>query len=39
VIRRHFPAARIDVIAGAEHNPHMDSRPEFVRLVREFSGR
>lgn len=32
-IRRHFPAARIEVIAGAGHNPHMDRREEFVRLV------
>jgi pimeloyl-ACP methyl ester carboxylesterase len=33
VIERHFPAARIAVIAGAGHNPHMDSRVEFVRVV------
>jgi pimeloyl-ACP methyl ester carboxylesterase len=33
VIRRHFPAARIDVIADAGHNPHMDRREAFVRLV------
>ena len=32
-IRRHFPAARLEVIAGAGHNPHMDRREEFVRLV------
>jgi esterase len=33
IIRRHFPAARIETIAGSGHNPHMDRREEFVRLV------
>jgi esterase len=33
VIRKHFPAARIEVIADSGHNPHMDRREEFVRLV------
>jgi esterase len=33
LIRKHFPAARIEVIAGSGHNPHMDHREEFVRLV------
>lgn len=33
VIRRHFPVARIEVIAGAGHNPHIDTRERFVRLV------
>jgi pimeloyl-ACP methyl ester carboxylesterase len=33
VIRRHFPAAHIAVIADSGHNPHMDRREEFVRLV------
>ena len=33
LIRKYFPAARIDVIAEAGHNPHMDQRAEFVRLV------
>lgn len=32
-IRSHFPAARIEVIAESGHNPHMDAREEFVRLV------
>lgn len=32
-IRRHFPAARIEVIPAAGHNPHMDARAEFVRLA------
>ena len=38
-IRRHFPKARIEIIPESGHNPHMDAREEFVRLVREFSGR
>ncbi|MBI2515505.1 MAG: alpha/beta fold hydrolase [Opitutae bacterium] len=33
VIRAHFPAARIETIADSGHNPHMDRREEFVRLV------
>ena len=33
VIRQHFPAAQIEVIADSGHNPHMDRREEFVRLV------
>jgi pimeloyl-ACP methyl ester carboxylesterase len=33
VIRRHFPSAQIEVIADSGHNPHMDKRDEFVRLV------
>lgn len=33
-IRRHFPAARIDVIPESGHNPHMEAREAFVRLVR-----
>jgi len=32
-IETFFPAARITVIAGARHNPHMDARVEFVRAV------
>ncbi len=32
-ILKHFPAAKIETIAEAWHNPHMDSRAEFVRLV------
>jgi len=37
-IRRHFPAARIEVIADSGHNPHMDRREEFVRLVTGAAG-
>jgi pimeloyl-ACP methyl ester carboxylesterase len=33
-IRHHFPLARIDTIAESGHNPHMETREEFVRLVR-----
>lgn len=32
-IRRHFPAAVIDVIAESGHNPHLMARDEFVELV------
>ena len=32
-IRAHFPAAKIEVVADSGHNPHMDRREEFVRLV------
>ena len=32
-IRRYFPAARIQVIADAGHNPHMEKREEFVGAV------
>ncbi len=33
LIRQHFPAAKIEVIADSGHNPHMDKREDFVRLV------
>jgi pimeloyl-ACP methyl ester carboxylesterase len=32
-IRTHFPAARIETVADAGHNPHMETRAEFVRAV------
>jgi pimeloyl-ACP methyl ester carboxylesterase len=32
----HFPRARLEVVAGAGHNPHMEKRAEFVRVVRDF---
>jgi pimeloyl-ACP methyl ester carboxylesterase len=33
VIRRHFPNAEIRTIPAAGHNPHMETRAEFVRAV------
>jgi esterase len=33
VIRQHFPAARITILPGSGHNPHMEAREEFVRAV------
>ncbi len=32
-IRRHFPAAMIETIAEAGHNPHMETREAFVRAA------
>jgi esterase len=32
-VTRHFPAARLEIIGAAGHNPHLESREEFVRLV------
>ncbi len=37
-IRRHFPAARIDVLAASGHSPHIEMRDEFVRLVVRDAG-
>jgi pimeloyl-ACP methyl ester carboxylesterase len=33
VIRRHFPSVQITVIPDSGHNPHMEAREAFVRLV------
>lgn len=33
-IRRHFPAARVEIIPESGHNPHMETREKFVALVR-----
>ncbi len=33
-IRRHFPAAEIVTLPDAGHNPHLESRREFVAAVR-----
>jgi pimeloyl-ACP methyl ester carboxylesterase len=35
-IARHFPRARVETIATAGHNPHMETRAEFVRIVENF---
>lgn len=35
-IRAHFPAARVETIAAAGHNPHMETRAEFCSLVGAF---
>ncbi|HWZ94504.1 MAG TPA: alpha/beta fold hydrolase, partial [Opitutaceae bacterium] len=32
-IRQYFPSARIETVAEAGHNPHMDAREAFVRVV------
>lgn len=37
VIRAHFPAATIAVIAESGHNPHMETRASFVAKVRAFA--
>lgn len=37
LIRRHFPAARIELMAGSGHNPHMEMRAAFVERVRGFT--
>ena len=34
----HFPAARVETIAAAGHNPHMETRAEFCAAVGEFLG-
>jgi esterase len=33
LIRKHFPAVHIEVMADSGHNPHMDQRAEFVQLL------
>ncbi|MGC4072611.1 MAG: alpha/beta fold hydrolase [Nibricoccus sp.] len=32
-IEKHFPKARLEVIADSGHNPHMETREAFVRAV------
>jgi esterase len=32
-IRRHFPAARVEVLPRSGHNPHIDAREAFVAAV------
>ena len=36
-IRGHFPAVKIDIIADSGHNPHMQSRDNFVARVRDWT--
>lgn len=38
-ILRHFPNARIEVLAGSGHNPHIDAREAFARAVLGGAGR
>ncbi len=33
VIAAHFPKAHVEVVAGSGHNPHMETRAEFVAKV------
>ncbi|MFA6961745.1 MAG: alpha/beta fold hydrolase [Opitutaceae bacterium] len=33
VITAHFPKVKVRTVAGSGHNPHMETRAEFVRLV------
>lgn len=35
LIEKHFPTARIELIPEAGHNPHMETREAFVKLVTE----
>lgn len=35
-IRSHFPAAKIEILPDSGHNPHMDAREDFARLVAAF---
>jgi pimeloyl-ACP methyl ester carboxylesterase len=36
-IRRHFPQARIEVLAESGHNPHLEARPALVDLLRTLA--
>jgi pimeloyl-ACP methyl ester carboxylesterase len=37
-IRRYFPAARIETIADSGHNPHMETRGDFVQAALAAGG-
>lgn len=37
-IAEYFPAARVETIAAAGHNPHMETRAEFCAAVGSFLG-
>ncbi len=36
IVLQHFPSAKIHIIKESGHNPHFDTREEFVSNVREF---
>lgn len=36
-VRGHFPRAEIRILPGAGHNPHLETRAEFVAAVRAFA--
>lgn len=35
-IHRHFPQAKVETIAGSGHNPHIETRAEFVEVLKRF---
>jgi pimeloyl-ACP methyl ester carboxylesterase len=35
---KFFPLARVETIAAAGHNPHMETRAEFCAVVGDFLG-
>ena len=37
-IRRHFPHATLTSLPDAGHNPHMESREQFVKTFLELAG-
>lgn len=37
LVRRHFPASAIEVIADSGHNPHFERRERFVEILRSFA--
>lgn len=39
LMRRHFPASAVEVIAESGHNPHFEHRERFVEIVEDFVAR